>query len=32
MHDVVMPAMGMAMSEGTLLRWLKQPGETGGER
>ncbi len=27
MHDVVMPAMGMAMSEGTLLRWLKQPGE-----
>jgi TPP-dependent pyruvate/acetoin dehydrogenase alpha subunit len=27
MHEVVMPAMGMAMSEGTLLRWLKQPGD-----
>lgn len=27
MVDVVMPAHGMAMTEGMLIRWLKQPGE-----
>jgi 2-oxoglutarate dehydrogenase E2 component (dihydrolipoamide succinyltransferase) len=26
-HEILMPALGMAMEEGTLLRWLKQPGE-----
>lgn len=27
MHEIVMPASGMAMAEATLLRWLKQPGD-----
>ena len=27
-QEVVMPALGMAMEEGVLLRWLKQPGES----
>jgi len=26
--DVVMPQMGVSVSEGTITRWLKQPGET----
>ncbi len=26
--DVVMPALGMAQETGTLLRWLKQPGDS----
>jgi pyruvate dehydrogenase E2 component (dihydrolipoyllysine-residue acetyltransferase) len=25
--DVIMPALGMAMTEGVLVRWIKQPGE-----
>jgi len=28
MADVVMPGAGMAMTEGVLLQWLKQPGES----
>ncbi len=27
MHEVMMPASGMAMTEGLLVRWLKRPGE-----
>jgi TPP-dependent pyruvate/acetoin dehydrogenase alpha subunit len=27
MEDVIMPATGMAMTEGILLRWLKDPGD-----
>lgn len=27
MKDVVMPAVGVAMAEGTLIRWLRGPGE-----
>ena len=30
MIDVVMPQMGESIVEGTLTRWLKKPGETGG--
>ena len=26
--DVVMPQMGVSVSEGTILKWLKQEGET----
>ena len=26
--EVVMPQMGVSVSEGTITRWLKQPGET----
>src|SRR5918998_4701405 len=26
--DVVMPQMGVSVSEGTITKWLKQPGET----
>src|SRR5581483_11041841 len=26
--DIVMPALGMAQETGTLLRWLKQPGDS----
>jgi pyruvate/2-oxoglutarate dehydrogenase complex dihydrolipoamide acyltransferase (E2) component len=26
--SVVMPALGVAMSEGVLLQWLRSPGET----
>src|SRR5881227_723080 len=26
--DVVMPQMGVSVSEGTVIKWLKQPGET----
>src|SRR5205085_8543085 len=26
--DVVMPQMGVSVSEGTVTKWLKQPGET----
>jgi 2-oxoglutarate dehydrogenase E2 component (dihydrolipoamide succinyltransferase) len=25
--DVVLPALGLTMSEGTIVRWLKRPGE-----
>jgi pyruvate dehydrogenase E2 component (dihydrolipoamide acetyltransferase) len=25
--DVVMPQMGVSVSEGTITKWLKQPGE-----
>jgi pyruvate dehydrogenase E1 component alpha subunit len=28
MHEVIMPALGMAMTEGLLLRWLKNPGDS----
>lgn len=28
MRDVVMPAVGMAMTEGVLVRWLRRPGES----
>src|SRR6478672_3443895 len=28
--DVVMPQMGVSVSEGTVTKWLKQPGETVG--
>lgn len=28
MGDVIMPKMGDAMTEGRVLRWIKQPGET----
>ena len=28
MPDVIMPKMGDAMTEGKLLRWIKQQGET----
>ena len=28
MNDVVMPEIGVSMDEGTLARWLKQPGDT----
>lgn len=28
MRVVEMPALGMAMTEGTLLRWIKEPGAT----
>jgi pyruvate dehydrogenase E1 component alpha subunit len=27
MNEVLMPAMGMAMTHGTLVRWLKNPGD-----
>ena len=27
MNDVVMPEIGVSMDEGTLARWLKQPGD-----
>ena len=27
-HSVIMPKAGMAMEEGTIVRWLKKPGET----
>ena len=27
MIDVVMPQMGESITEGTLTRWLKKPGE-----
>ena len=26
--EVVMPQMGVSVSEGTITKWLKQPGET----
>ncbi len=26
--DVIMPALGMAQETGTLLQWLKSPGDT----
>jgi pyruvate dehydrogenase E2 component (dihydrolipoamide acetyltransferase) len=26
-HDVIMPKTGMAMEEGTIVRWLKKPGD-----
>jgi len=26
--EVILPKMGMSMEEGTILRWLKKPGET----
>jgi 2-oxoglutarate dehydrogenase E2 component (dihydrolipoamide succinyltransferase) len=26
--EVVMPQMGVSVSEGTITRWLKQPGDT----
>jgi len=29
--DVVMPQMGVSVSEGTITKWLKQPGETVGQ-
>jgi 2-oxoglutarate dehydrogenase E2 component (dihydrolipoamide succinyltransferase) len=29
--DVVMPQMGVSVSEGTITKWLKQPGETIGQ-
>jgi pyruvate dehydrogenase E2 component (dihydrolipoamide acetyltransferase) len=28
LNDVVMPEIGVSMDEGTLARWLKQPGDT----
>jgi pyruvate dehydrogenase E2 component (dihydrolipoamide acetyltransferase) len=27
-HNVIMPKTGMAMEEGTIVRWLKKPGDT----
>lgn len=27
-HEIVMPKMGESVQEGTILRWLKQPGDT----
>ena len=30
--DVIMPALGMAQESGTLLQWLKSPGDTVNKR
>ena len=27
-HTIIMPKTGMAMEEGTIIRWLKKPGDT----
>ena len=29
--DVIMPKMGESITEGTILEWYKQPGETIGQ-
>ena len=31
MSDVTMPQLGESVTEGTITRWFKQPGEEGAE-